>query len=322
MDYVAYWNPSEDTLPVRVALDDAIESECELIQLDEVFLPLAELTRARVAVLHRPIPYVDAQGEWKEAGRGWFCNSAHSTQDGFVSVHISTAPITDPPQRVEFEGGGVRYVLSVRNTIPAQLAVRDNVDHARAVEQWRRLLTAIRDRRALDHWMQQQAGHPALDEFFGDKKVEWLPTLAILCQGFLAVHADFDCETGRWGPPAIIKALEDMGWLDALSDVEVRNALRPRKLDDLERQRKTVGAAKWWRDPLGITCDDDSHLQDHIDAFLKDHIDDEWKHGKGGDLEPVRELVISFAQDELECNDLGRVARAYSEIRKNLGDPS
>jgi len=66
---------------------------------------------------------------------------------------------------------------------------------------------------------------------------EALSALAILCQGYLAVHAVHDKEVKIWGPPEIAAALEQMGWPQAMANDQIRSALRPDRACPCEAPR-------------------------------------------------------------------------------------
>lgn len=83
-----------------------------------------------------------------------------------------------------------------------------------------------------------------------------LPALLILCQGYLAAHAE-RMEDG-WGPPSIKSALEYMGLPDFLEgegdDVYMLKSILPRKQSE-------VASPRWW---LGILSPSKKSVEEQI----------------------------------------------------------
>jgi hypothetical protein len=76
---------------------------------------------------------------------------------------------------------------------------------------------------------------PKPDLLLPPRSYQLLPALAILCQGYLAVHAR-QSEDG-WGPTEIAPALKQIGYT---SEVHKRNQT------NLEAKKKAVTDPEWW----------------------------------------------------------------------------
>jgi hypothetical protein len=91
------------------------------------------------------------------------------------------------------------------------------------------------------------SGWLALERAAERRPIQYLAALAILCQGYLAVHAspDTNCSTD-WGPQEISEALEKMGWTLMMESGDVA---RWRELN-IGQHREVVTKPEWWRQVL------------------------------------------------------------------------
>jgi len=75
----------------------------------------------------------------------------------------------------------------------------------------------------------------------GRESLQILPALAILCQGYLAIHA----ANGEEENDLLKPALNQMGWFDLGDDRE--------KIDEsLSKNKEQVKSANWWLAPFGL----------------------------------------------------------------------
>lgn len=80
-----------------------------------------------------------------------------------------------------------------------------------------------------------------LQRLFCTRRFEYLSALAILCQGYLAVHAEK--EGDEWGPPEIKDAIKQMGWP---AFVDSRGPGTHLLGSDLASKRGVVSDPGWW----------------------------------------------------------------------------
>jgi len=144
-----------------------------------------------------------------------------------------------------------------------------------------------------------------------ESTLEVLPALAILCQGFLAVHAVYDEGTGAWEPPETGAALNQMGWAEVMTNSSLLAVLPP----DLGNRKSIVAKAKWWLEVFGYNGDLESQVNE-----LKQQVNKEWAPDSETD-EPakVSHLLDDFQEQGERSLTPGWVAGAFVEIAERLG---
>jgi hypothetical protein len=254
--YLVYFNHAESNLPVGSVLEEVSQSFRDL-----EFTHLGErkdwLHSCDVGIFHGN-PEVQRSGKLTEAK--YFeelLDEQTSSSDGLVVVFISRDVIPDSAVRVPFihrDGSrGVRYLLPIKRTIQSGLVIdprpavassaRSN-ERVGVVEQWRRLLGAVLDRDALEHWFNSQnssARDSILNEMLLEPTApESLIALLVLCQGYLAVHAFH--HRGEHQSEKVEDALRDSGVENAISDTAL-----------VVPQPSTVCNPVWWQEVFGLT---------------------------------------------------------------------
>ncbi len=92
-----------------------------------------------------------------------------------------------------------------------------------------------------NHILEGNEDPPIPSLFIAPGVMNYLPALAILCQGYLAVHASNGGDENNSLKPA----LEQMGWFDLGDDRE--------KIDEsLSKNKEQVESANWWLAPFGL----------------------------------------------------------------------
>jgi hypothetical protein len=144
-----------------------------------------------------------------------------------------------------------------------------------------------------------------------------LSALSILCQGYLAVHAEK--QNGEWGPPEIKPALEQMGWIDLL-DGEGESGIAG-QLKNMSGKRDEVNDPNWW----GDTFDEDD---------LTKKAKEEWGEASTDDWKSVRNLLRRvepadgeessssrrpLTEEELATVNPATVKDAYCALAERLG---
>lgn len=144
--------------------------------------------------------------------------------------------------------------------------------------------------------------------------IELLPAIAILCQGYLAVHAE--C-------PEIEEALELMGW-NNLSESN-KTAL----IGNLKGQVETITAPQWWLEVFGLwdsakeRAAQDAEIWDQFEQKLKD----EWQEDRYGcidksllDPNDSSNSMIDTLRKNMFLSSPGLIAEAYCALVKRLRD--
>ena len=117
----------------------------------------------------------------------------------------------------------------------------------RAINPGSGILTAAEARQLINYAQQLNSGMADVERpaFLRKQEVTILPTISILCQGFLAVWAD---KVGDdYGPEDIRKALQLMDWPDFMKSTGA-DLIR----GDLKSQRPTVSQPSWWSNILKV----------------------------------------------------------------------
>lgn len=131
-----------------------------------------------------------------------------------------------------------------------------------------------------------------------------LATFAILCQGYLAVHAEYKEQDKDWKNQDIAPALEQMGWNT------VDKSLIPSSLGEKEKVKK-VRDPGWWWTVFDIDIEDRKSL---LAAIQK-----EW--GKSNDKEIPKDLedLVKLIIAKREVKPPKMVAKAYLALVEKLG---
>lgn len=138
-----------------------------------------------------------------------------------------------------------------------------------------------------------------------------LPALAILCLGYLAVHADPDTgrpelEADEAAIASCDRALKAMGWPDFVAAQDSGKTLLPPELKGAEKRwelQKQMCKASWW-----------SIFHDSDPVKMADR---EWGPDKSKGWEEVKALLMVIDKDERITPNL--VADAYCTIAEKLG---
>ena len=125
-----------------------------------------------------------------------------------------------------------------------------------------------------------------------------LAALAILAQGFLAVHAEL--RDDRWGPHEIAEALRAMDWPEFAGRAGVTRSWRT-------ETREAVRDPAWWAATFG----DVSNLADRVLA--------EWGQDRG-DRAAVEQLARTISKGGRI--DETMVAKAFLALRQRLRRPA
>lgn len=133
-----------------------------------------------------------------------------------------------------------------------------------------------------------------------------LPALTILCQGYLAVHAEHKEQNKDWKDQDIAIALEQMGW------DSVDKSLVPQSFGEKESIEKVRNPGWWW-----AAFEDDFKNKDK--KSLSVAIQEEWD--MSGDKEISKELedLIKLIVADNEVKSPEMVAKAHLALVKKLG---
>lgn len=207
--------------------------------------------------------------------------------------------VSGSSQKHEVKDGG--RVCAIQTLFPLDLSdLKLKVD--RLTEDLSKALTIF------DSRQREIALTKAWDSFDQEERtLEVLSVLAILSQGYLAVHAEEI--NGKWGPVKIVSALEQMGWPEVMADENVQQLIRK----DLSSRRDAVAKSSWWLEVFEIEGDLGSQVES-----LKKRIREEWNEENTVKLpEEIIAFLRSLASGSL--SDPGIVAAAYSKIADKLG---
>ena len=129
-------------------------------------------------------------------------------------------------------------------------------------------------------------------------------TFTVLCQGYLAVHAEYKKQDKDWKDQDIAPALEQMGW------DSVDKSLIPRRLGKKEKIEKVRNAGWWW-----IVFESDIEDRKSLLAAVKK----EWD--ESGDKEISKELedLIRLIVEKNEVKPPKIVAKAYLALVEKMG---
>ena len=143
--------------------------------------------------------------------------------------------------------------------------------------------------------------------------LENLIALAILCQGYLVLNAEYDATAHRWGPPEILPALTQMGVRDS-------NFVRP--LLDIKKagmSRQEI-VREYWLKPFGLwkEAEKEESADDPKWAEFERIVKKEWGSSTGAENDSLTAMLTDLKGGK-ELPSLAVVADAYCEIARRLG---
>ena len=143
------------------------------------------------------------------------------------------------------------------------------------------------------------------------RAVDNLIALAVLCQGYLVVHAEYKGSEKDWSLEEIALALRQMGWTDT-----TRSMVRP----DLGDEFGNVREAKWWLNVFGLWDGTDKQIEQDTENWKKfeNEIKEEWGEVKNEELPGEFGWLLQMMRKKAEINSPNMVAKAYCEIAKKL----
>jgi hypothetical protein len=152
-------------------------------------------------------------------------------------------------------------------------------------------------------------------ELLKPQKLELLPTLAILCQGYLAVHAaSADSEVPDWKSEDISQALDQMGWSVLVSRMDSTGLLiRP----NLGTEKNNVRKQSWWLQTFGVLDECQKLIEDKWIGFKNDLMQECGKGAKAGIPAELNILLDALGKEE-SMVEPKVVADAYSAIAIQL----
>ena len=131
-----------------------------------------------------------------------------------------------------------------------------------------------------------------------------LTTFAILCQGYLAVHAEYKEQDKDWKNQDITPALEQMGWNS------VDKSMIPRRLGKKEKIAKVRNPGWWW-----IVFETDIEERKSLLAT----IEKEWDTSRDKEISKELEDLVKLIVEENEVKPPKMVAKAYLALVEKLG---
>ena len=132
----------------------------------------------------------------------------------------------------------------------------------------------------------------------------FLTALPILCQGYLAVHAEYKEQDKDWKDQDISIALEQMGW------GSVDKSLIPSTLGEKERIENVCDSSWWW-----TVFDRDFEERKDLLATVKKEWDESGDKEISKDLEDLVKLIVA----KKEVKPPKMVAKAYLALVEKLG---
>lgn len=153
---------------------------------------------------------------------------------------------------------------------------------------------------------------PALTSF------EVLPSLSILCQGYLVASARQN-ENGTWEPVEITPALRQMGWLALVTE---EDAFSASEVQNVSARIETVARGGWWLQPFELLVDNQEVDAVRWEQFVSD-VEDEWGSGLPDEVRALLDLICEKLPDGAHvAGTVGNaevVARVYCLIVEKLG---
>lgn len=132
----------------------------------------------------------------------------------------------------------------------------------------------------------------------------FLTALAILCQGYLAVHAKYKEQDKDWKDQDISIALEQMGWNS------VDKSLIPRRLGKKEKIEKVRNPGWWW-------TVFETDIEDRTSLLAA--IQKEWDTSSDKEISKELEDLIKLIVADNEVKPPEMVAKAYLALVEKLG---
>lgn len=143
-----------------------------------------------------------------------------------------------------------------------------------------------------------------LKELFTIPQYAALQTFTVLCQGYLAVHAEYKEQDKDWKNQDIAPALEQMGWNS------VNKSLIPRRLGKKEKIEKVRNPGWWWT----VFETDIEDRKSFLAAIQK-----EWDKSNDKEISKELEDLIKLIVAKKEVKSPEMVARAYLALVEKLG---
>jgi len=221
-----------------------------------------------------------------------------SSEPGQIRIRLSSSGFSSKPEPFTspFKKNGV-YVFHLLKS-----------SRVTSTEEWKSIIEGMMNQNVVADLVAGKDPH-GLASFFIRKTQNVLIALSILCQGYLAVHARK--QNGEWGPPDIVPALKQMGWLDFIDGPG--KSLFPK---DLDKKKSEVSQARWWLEPFEL-LDKDGIIQGEWPRY-EESLMKEW--GKGDTTLPKK--IVDLLEPLSEDKDISNpkiVSDAYCVIVKNLG---
>jgi len=133
----------------------------------------------------------------------------------------------------------------------------------------------------------------------------FLTALAILCQGYLAVHAEYKEQQDKdWKDQDISIALEQMSWNS------VDKSLIPSNLGEKEKIKKVRNQSWWWT----VFEGDFEDRKDLLAAVKK-----EWDESSDKEISKELEDLVKLIVEDNEVKPPKMVAKAYLALVEKLG---
>jgi hypothetical protein len=240
---------------------------------------LEELKDHTVAIAH----VYDPDEDWNELVDSY-------SPPNSVRVRVSTAGIPDPPPPK------IRKNVYVFNLMPRSESLES---------EWQEILSGLSDEATVKSLV--RGGNPGrLRHFFEHEVQEILPALAILCEGYLAVHAE--CKSDKdWTDDDIAPALERMGWTDFMArEGENLSLIKPSLGSQADIE--LVRGLDWWK---GIFEDT---------ASLKQRLEVEWREVTNSPVPNAVSELLKIISQETEIAPPKAVAKAYCAIIEGFGE--
>ena len=143
-----------------------------------------------------------------------------------------------------------------------------------------------------------------LKELFTIPQHAALQTFTILCQGYLAVHAEYKEQDKDWKDQDIAIALEQMGWNS------VDKSMIPSSLGEKEKIKKVRDPSWWW-----IVLETDIEDRKSLLAAIQE----EWDTSSDKEISKELEDLVKLIVAKKEVKPPKMVARAYLALVEKLG---
>jgi hypothetical protein len=267
------------------------------LKFDEIFMaPLGDLTgtvesvKARKDATHLIVHYT--QSQLTDYLEEWKISSEYGDR---IALLVSAGGEEDLRRRSHqvftCEKTGTLFVLNVRNqeTLKKKEVTKAfyTMSYADAEAVFKGNLIGI------------SSSH--LKELFTIPQYAVLQTFTILCQGYLAVHAEYKEQNKDWKNQDIAHALEQMGWNS------VDKSMIPRRLGKKEKVRNPG----WWWIVFEADIEDRNSLLAAIEK--------EWDTFSNKEFSKELKDLIRLIVEENEVKPPEMVAKAYLALVENLG---